>query len=169
MPRQACGREPESAPRRAGGAAAGAGREGRVAGRDGLDGRTGGPRLRRVGGWGARAWWAGGPPPPPLAFVGLSFAPSRCEIETGAPGGALCVRSASARCVWGGSLAPLPAEAGLAERPEPQGGGLCPPSRLTSPWISPVLSVGRVLEIALSGRGRRCRVVTLWKSAEGQE
>ena len=78
------------------------------------------------------AWWAGGPPPP-LAFVGLSFAPSRCEIETGARGEALCVRSASAWCVRGGSLAPLPAEAGLAERPEPQGGGLCPPSRLTPP------------------------------------
>lgn len=154
MPLRACGREPEPALRGAGG-----GGRGRAAG---LGRRAGWPRGRAGGGRGARGAGALGPGgragrwTPPPALVGLRFAPSRCEIETGAPGGATSTHDPP-RPGSGGSSAPRP------RRPigrSPRVAGCVRPSRLTPPWPT-APTAGRVLEMELSGRRRWCLSVTL--------
>lgn len=117
-----CRRQPAAAGRNqrcAGpGPAAGAQSEGRARCRRGAPGRVGGGvRGVRALGPGVRAGRGTLPP----AFVGLRFAPSRCEIETGAPGGATSARDPPRpgcggaqpplRGAWTGSPGPIPGTA----------------------------------------------------------
>lgn len=89
--------------------------------------RVGGRRPRREGAGALGPGGRAGRRTPPPAFVGLRFAPSRCEIETGAPGGATSARDPPgsevggaqppARGAWARSPARTPARRAVSPRP----------------------------------------------------